>query len=263
MMKRYALLAVFMLFSLSAGAQTSLVNSGHDPAAVRQIFQEILDRQAGDATISAAIASDTAAIASETLNRIASDSLKANSDGSNIASHAFTLALDQTMVGAGGMATATVEAYIASESINRIASDSAKANTDGSNIGSTSFTLALDQTKLGSVLFGINNQTATYVAQLSDLNKLIRMATASTTTTLVQSVIIPPVASVSWPIGSQLHFCRSDVGEVRLVGTATVVIHSTASPTSTPWLLQQYSGGTAIHLGTDVWEIFGHLKDGN
>lgn len=132
------------------------------------------------------------------------------------------------------------------------------ARTDGSNIASSAFSANLDKTVLS------NYQTATYTLVLSDAGKLIRMATASTTTGLQQSILIPPVASVAWPIGTVVNFSRADVGDVRIAGAITdVVINSSVTNATTPWLMNKFSGASAVYLGTDVWDLWGALKNGN
>lgn len=113
----------------------------------------------------------------------------------------------------------------------------------------------------GSVIAGVNTRTATYTLAIGDIGKLVAMSTASTTTRLVQSVLIPPLASVAWSVGDQVSIVRSDVGEVRIAGHEGVTIQSTASPSATPWITQQYGAATAVMIASDVWQIFGYLTD--
>lgn len=113
----------------------------------------------------------------------------------------------------------------------------------------------------GLAVAGVNQQTATYTVVIGDNSQIILMTTASTTVGLVQSVLIPPAASVSWKIGNQFSVVRAGVGEVRIAGHTGVTVQSTASPTSAPWITQQYGAATAVYLGTDTWQVFGYIKD--
>jgi hypothetical protein len=113
----------------------------------------------------------------------------------------------------------------------------------------------------GSSYITPNHQTATYTLVLTDNGKIVFMTTASTTTSLVQSIIIPASSTVDFPLGSHIDLFRYGVGEVRIVGISGVSVNSTASPSSEPWLLMQNSAATAILAATDTWVIIGHLKD--
>jgi len=112
-----------------------------------------------------------------------------------------------------------------------------------------------------SASIGINAQSATYTLVIGDAGKLVRMSTASTTTTLVQSVIIPSTTTVAWAIGDQVSVSRADVGEVCIVGDAGVTINSTASPSATPWLAVQHAAATCVCVASDVWLVSGFVGD--
>ena len=112
-----------------------------------------------------------------------------------------------------------------------------------------------------NILTGIASMSATYTITLADVGGLIQMNTASTTASLVQSVLIPSSATVQFPIGAQISVVRWGVGEVRIAGVSPVVVYSIASPTSTPYLLMQYSPATIVYLGTDTFFVGGHIKD--
>lgn len=130
-MKKTIVLLVLLLAAGSAFGQAPEVNRGHDPAAVRMIFQEILDRQAGDAA--EAIARD-AAIATETTNRQAAVATET----------ADRQAADATMTAAIATNTAHTSASTgvhglgAGDPVVGAASLTMKLNTDFSNLTATS-----------------------------------------------------------------------------------------------------------------------------
>ena len=112
-----------------------------------------------------------------------------------------------------------------------------------------------------NILTSINYQTSTYTLTLNDMGGLVEMNTTNTVATAVQSILIPASNTVAFPLGAQINVVRFGAGEVRIAGVAPVVVLSVASPSATPWLLQTYSGGTCVYLGTDTWIFQGHCKD--
>jgi hypothetical protein len=111
----------------------------------------------------------------------------------------------------------------------------------------------------GGGISAISEKTATYALVLGDAGGYLRMTTSSTTIELCQSVLVPLNASVAFEIGTQIDVVRSGVGEVRIAGEGGVTLNCYVSPI---WLLTRYSGATLTYLGTDTWDLIGHVKTG-
>ena len=112
----------------------------------------------------------------------------------------------------------------------------------------------------GNVLTPVRTVTATYTLLLADRGALVRMTTTATETTAVQTIIIPPAASVNFNVGTTLNFFRSGAGEVRIIGSSGVTLNSLAAIATEPWLYQKFSGATAICVGLNEWDVVGHIK---
>jgi hypothetical protein len=96
----------------------------------------------------------------------------------------------------------------------------------------------------------INNQTANYIAALSDNNNLVNMTMAVSGT-----VTVPPNSSVAFPIGAVLTVVQAGIGQITFVQGAGVTINTPASLATRT----QFSTISVIQTATDVWLASGDL----
>lgn len=103
------------------------------------------------------------------------------------------------------------------------------------------------------IIRSLNIQSGTtYTFVLADAGKLVFLGNASPVT-----VTIPPVASVNWPIGTQIDIINYNAGKVTLQGGSGVTIGSLASNKS---LLGTYAAATLIYGGgPNFWYLMGSL----
>lgn len=101
-------------------------------------------------------------------------------------------------------------------------------------------------------LIDIDEKTLSYVINLQDINKLLKINSTSNLT-----VTIPPSSSANFPIGSRLEVYRAGTGEVSIVAGSGVTIRSKLNNTR---ISVQYSGAMITKIGTDEWHLIGDLK---
>jgi hypothetical protein len=96
----------------------------------------------------------------------------------------------------------------------------------------------------------VNNQTASYIAALSDANNIVTMnvATANTFT-------IPANATVNFPVGTAIVVIQLGVGQVTLTAAVGVTFDTSSSTTTRA----QYSVTTLIQIATNIWVLAGDL----
>jgi hypothetical protein len=96
----------------------------------------------------------------------------------------------------------------------------------------------------------INPQTGTYTLAGSDAGVLVTVNSAS-----AAQVVIPTVASASWPTGTHVDVVRLGTGAVSVTGAAGVTVNGTPSTD----LRAQYSAATLVHYEADKWLVAGDL----
>jgi hypothetical protein len=97
----------------------------------------------------------------------------------------------------------------------------------------------------------INAQTTGYTLALSDAGRLVTV-----TTTTGVNILIPPVASVSWPTGTHVDVLRLGTGPVTVTGATGVTVNATPGTS----LRAIYSAATCIHYEGDQWVVVGDLS---
>lgn len=98
----------------------------------------------------------------------------------------------------------------------------------------------------------INAQTGTtYTLVLTDINKLITLSNAAADT-----LIVPPNASVAFPIGTQITITQLGAGQVLVEEGAAVTVSSAGSHLK---LRVQYSSATLIKIDTNTWLLVGDI----
>jgi hypothetical protein len=121
------------------------------------------------------------------------------------------------------------------------------ADTDGAAAIATDTALASQFTPLRITL---NTQSASYTLVAADEQKLVRMD-VSTANTLT----VPPVSSVTWAVGAQVHVVQSGVGQTTVTAGSGVTINGTPGLKTRA----RYSALTLIYEGSDVWLALGDL----
>lgn len=97
----------------------------------------------------------------------------------------------------------------------------------------------------------LNTQTDDYTLVLTDFGKIVGLNKA----TLV-ILTIPLNSSVAFPIGTQISVRQVGAGQVQVVGTGGVTVHSRSGVSH---LAGQYAYATMIKVDTDTWELTGDL----
>jgi len=104
----------------------------------------------------------------------------------------------------------------------------------------------------GTDLVITNRQTvSSYVLTLTDVNKLVEMATSST-----NNIVVPTNASASFTIGSQILISQYGTGSTSVTFSSPVSVNSAGGRLK---LSSQYSGGALVKINTDEWYLFGDL----
>ena len=98
----------------------------------------------------------------------------------------------------------------------------------------------------------INSVGTNYTLSLSDSNRMLDIASSSTTT-----ITVPLNSSVQFETGTQILLVRSGTGAVGVTSSAGVTLNSAQGYLN---LNYQYSAATLVKKDTDVWYIFGDLK---
>ena len=123
----------------------------------------------------------------------------------------------------------------------------ATAGTNTTQIATTAF--VDDANRRGR---GLNAQTGTtYTFVLTDAGKLITFNNAA-----AQTVTVPPNSSVAFTAGDVLNCIQKGVGQVAFAAGAGVTIRSSGSKLK---LTGQYSAGSLVYEGSDIWYYFGDI----
>lgn len=98
----------------------------------------------------------------------------------------------------------------------------------------------------------VNAQTGTtYTLVIGDAGKVVTMANAASNT-----LTVPPNSSVAFPVGTQIDLGSLGAGQTTIAQGAGVTINSKAGNLK---LSSQYSAGTLLKIGTDLWWLSGDL----
>lgn len=98
-----------------------------------------------------------------------------------------------------------------------------------------------------------NAQTGTtYTPVLSDKDKLIELSNAASIT-----VTIPPNSTTPFPIGTQIDWLWTGVGQPTFVGNVSPAVTVNATPGLK--LRAQWSAATLVKRATDTWVLIGDL----
>jgi len=101
------------------------------------------------------------------------------------------------------------------------------------------------------ITVGINAQTTSYSAVLSDRDKVVEISNAS-----ANNFVIPTNASVAFPIGSTITITQTGAGQTTIAPASGAV---TVNGTPGLKLRTQWSTATVFKRGTDSWLAFGDL----
>jgi hypothetical protein len=115
----------------------------------------------------------------------------------------------------------------------------------------TNKTLTSPEINSATTTVGINAQSASYTAVLTDRDKIVEISNASANT-----FTVPLNSSVAFPIGSTINIVQTGAGQTTITpATAGVTINYTPGLK----LRTQWSTATLIKRGTDSWLAFGDL----
>lgn len=149
---------------------------------------------------------------------------------------------------------ANTRSQVAAIAAETLAGATLKSTVTGSSLTSFGTSPVLNDAK---IYIGINAQTASYVAVLSDADKLVTITNASANT-----FKLPTNATVAYPIGTRINIAQFGAGTTTISavtpGTTTVV--SAASAPASPYTRVQYSAATCIKTGTDTWFVLGDIR---
>lgn len=98
----------------------------------------------------------------------------------------------------------------------------------------------------------INAKTANYSLVAGDVNKLITMSSASTTTLTVPNGV--------FTVGQQINIQRIGAGAVQIRNDGTTVLTSTGATSTAPDLRAQYSACTIICTSSNNFTVIGDLS---
>jgi len=98
----------------------------------------------------------------------------------------------------------------------------------------------------------INAKTANYSLVAGDVNKLITMSSASTTTLTVPNGV--------FTTGQQINVQRLGAGAVQIRNDGTTVLTSTGSTSTAPDLRAQFSAATIICTSSNNFTVIGDLS---
>jgi hypothetical protein len=96
------------------------------------------------------------------------------------------------------------------------------------------------------------DKTNDYILVIGDAGQLIVMNKATAV-----YLNIPADASVNFPVGTRIDLLQTGAGQVGVTGpTGPVTIRATPGTK----LRTQYSGGTIVKLGTNLWSLVGDIS---
>lgn len=96
-----------------------------------------------------------------------------------------------------------------------------------------------------------NQQTASYTLVLSDKDKMVEVSVGSANT-----ITVPTDANVAYPVGTQIIILQTGAGQTTIAGDTGVTVNGTPGLK----LRAQWSAGTLIKRGTDLWVAIGDLS---
>jgi len=107
-------------------------------------------------------------------------------------------------------------------------------------------------TTLNLTINAKNAKTANYTLVIGDLNKLLTMSSASTTTFTVPNGV--------FTAGQQINVQRIGAGAVQIRNDGTTVLTSTGATSTAPDLRAQYSAATIICTSSNNFTVIGDLS---
>jgi hypothetical protein len=132
----------------------------------------------------------------------------------------------------------------------------AAALNDDENFASTISNTYLTQSSASSTYYplnaNINNQTSSYIIQLTDSGKIVEMESSS-----VNTLTVPPESSVNFSIGTVLDIVQYGSGQTTIVAGSGVTIRSKNNNLK---LTAQYSGASLYKKSSDLWVVVGDLS---
>lgn len=96
----------------------------------------------------------------------------------------------------------------------------------------------------------VNNQTASYIAALSDANNVVTMSVAGANT-----FTIPANATVNFPVGTAIGVIQLGAGQVTLTAAVGVTFDTSTSATTRA----QFSVVVLLQIATNLWVLSGDL----
>ena len=137
---------------------------------------------------------------------------------------------------------------------------SASAVPDNLAVGTNGQVLTADSTQTLGIKWAtpatadltINAKTANYTLVAGDVNKLITMSSASTTTLTVPNGV--------FTTGQQINVQRLGAGAVQIRNDGTTVLTSTGATSTAPDLRAQYSACTIICTSSNNFTVIGDLS---
>jgi hypothetical protein len=149
---------------------------------------------------------------------------------------------------------ANTRAQVSAISAETLSGTTLKSTITGSSLTSFGTSPVLNDPK---IYIGINAQTASYVAVLSDADKLVTITNASANT-----FKLPTNATTAFPIGTKIHIAQFGTGTTTIsaVTPATTTVVSAAATPAAPYTRVQYASATCIKTGVDSWFILGDIR---
>ena len=137
---------------------------------------------------------------------------------------------------------------------------SASAVPDNLAVGTNGQVLTVDSTATLGVKWAtptttdltLNAKTANYTLIASDVNKLVTMSSASTTTLTVPNGV--------FTTGQQINVQRIGAGAVQIRNDGTSVLTSTGATSTAPDLRAQYSAATIICTSSNNFTVIGDIS---
>lgn len=96
-----------------------------------------------------------------------------------------------------------------------------------------------------------NTPTASYTLVLADAGKVVEMNVAS-----ANNLIVPPAASVAFPVGTILEVLQLGLGQTTIVAGSGVIIRSSGGKLK---LFSQYSSASLRKRSTNEWVLNGDI----
>jgi hypothetical protein len=110
---------------------------------------------------------------------------------------------------------------------------------------------SVDSTTYKDSINSFNRQTASYTLVLGDKDKVVEMNVASANT-----LTVPTNTSVAFPIGTEISIMQYGAGAITVTAASGVTIRSRLGYLR---IVDQYTGGTLLKVGTNEWYLIGNL----